>query len=177
MKVLLYDFRWIDENSCEFQAGVNEKFGRKNIWIGDEISIEVCSDVRCAGSVENGQYRSCPKASIGRPKCEYCRVREGNFVVTAFDGFNHEHITDGDLARISGPHVVYLALFGHDLVKIGVARIERKILRQIEQGAHFTLFIAKTPDGIAARQIETLFRSDGIADKSKADQKKDCLCP
>ena len=43
MKVLLYDFRWLDEHNCEFQASADNRFGRKKIKIGDRLSIEVKS--------------------------------------------------------------------------------------------------------------------------------------
>lgn len=177
MKVQLYDFRWTDEHSCEFQGSADGRFGRKKLQIGDKISIEVCSDVRCAGSVRDEKFRPCPQDSTGKAKCDYCRSREGTFVYTAFDGFDQSNITSEDLEKISGSHVVYLALFSRDLIKIGVARLERKIMRQLEQGSHVTLFVAQTPDGVSARQIETLLRKNGIADKIRADQKKDVLCP
>jgi hypothetical protein len=50
-------------------------------------------------------------------------------------------------------------------------------LRQLEQGSHATLYVAECPDGILARQIETIFRRQGIADKIKLSQKKDILLP
>ena len=150
MKVLVYDFRWKNENACAIEgAGTSgnfeNKFGRKPLAIGEKISLEICSPVRCAGSVENGIWKPCPKNSTGKPKCDYCRAIEGNFVFTAFDGFNESSLAPGDLEKISGTHVVYFALFEKNLVKIGVSKLERKIMRQLEQGSHATLFVAETP--------------------------------
>lgn len=176
MKVLLYDFRWTDEQSCEFQACSDNRFGRKNIKIGDKISIEVkSSEKKCAGSRENGVWKACPKHSEGKAKCDYCRSIEGNFVYTAFDGFNQSQLGAEDLAKISDSHIIYLAFFSENLIKIGVSKNSRKNLRQIEQGALATLFIAETPDGIAARQIETILRQSGLADKIQISQKKKCF--
>lgn len=173
MKVLLYDFRWIDEETCEFQASAENRFGRKKIKIGDKISIEVKSrEKKCAGSIENGVWKKCPKNSVGKAKCDYCRAIEGNFVYTAFDGFNQAELGEGDLDKISDIHVIYLAFFAENLIKVGVSKNSRKILRQIEQGSLATLFIAETPDGIAARQIETIFRQSGLADKIQINQKQ-----
>jgi hypothetical protein len=182
MKVLVYDFRWQDENTCAIEgSGVTgnfeHKFGRKPIRIGEKISMEICSPVRCAGSVENGIWKPCPKNSTGKPKCDYCRAIEGNFVFTAFDGFDESSLAPGDLEKISGEHLVYLAMFEKNLVKIGVSKIERKTMRQLEQGSHATLFVAKTPDGIAARQLESLVRQSGFADKIKATEKQNRLLP
>lgn len=177
MKVLFYDFRWVNEEGCEIQGSVDARFGRKKISIGDEISVEVCSDIRCAGCIENGIWKPCPKNSSGKAKCEYCRAIEGNFIFTAFDGFDQSQLQPGDLDKISGEHVVYFALFDAGVLKVGVSKKERKALRQIEQGSHQTLFWAEAPDGLVARQIETLARRAGIADKVQARQKKISLQP
>ena len=178
MKVLLYDFRWVDEQTCEFQASADNRFGRKKIKIGDKLSIEVKSrEKKCAGSIENGIWKPCPKNSVGKSKCDYCRAIEGNFVYTAFDGFDQSELGAGDLDKISDTHVVYLAFFAENLIKVGVAKNSRKVLRQIEQGSLATLFIAETPDGIAARQIETILRQSGLADKVQILQKQKVFVP
>ncbi len=177
MKVFLYDFRWTNEQDCELQGSVDGRFGRKALSIGEDISLEVCSTPRCAGFTENGVWKPCPKHSMGKAKCEYCRAIEGNFIFTAFDGFNQAQLQPGDLEKISGEHVVYLALFDTDVIKIGVSNLVRKSLRQIEQGSHQTLYIAQTPDGVVARQIETLIRRSGLADKVMGRQKKSLLLP
>lgn len=178
MKVHLYDVRWIDETFIEFQASFeNTQFAKKRIKIGDNLSLKLQDEVSCAGFVREGAWKPCEDRVTGRKKCERCRALEGHFVYTAFDGFSTDNFTAEDLAKLEGEHVVYLSLFNKDLVKVGVSRIERKTLRQWEQGSHFTLFIAKASDGILARQIETLFRRAGIADKIRASEKKDFLCP
>ena len=178
MKVHLYDFRWTDPSTIEFQASNGERFGRKALQHGADLSIKVVSqDVACAGSSRDGVWQPCPQKVTGRKKCETCRNREGNFVVTSFDGFNTDMFTPQDLARLEGPHVVYLALFDKGLKKVGVSKAERKIMRQVEQGSQHTLFIAQTPDGILARQLETCLRQAGLADKIQARTKKDFVCP
>jgi hypothetical protein len=186
MKVHLFDFRWrhnADEKNyfCEFEASSGDRFGAKKIKIGDKISMEIVAEnsdqKRCAGSMVDGKWQKCPQAAVGKPKCEICRSREKNFVFTVFDGFNFDNVNDADLEKIAGPHVVYFALFSENMIKIGVSKADRKSMRQIEQGSHFTLFVAETPDGTTARQIETLFRKSGIADKINASMKKDFLCP
>ncbi len=177
MKVHVYDFRWNDEKSFEFQASKDQRFGVKKLQIGDTLSLRVISDLSCAGSRRDGNWQPCPDQVQGKKKCEVCRNREGNFVITSFDGFNTDIFTPEDLARLDGDHWVYLALFDTHAQKVGVSKAERKVLRQIEQGSHQTLYIAKTPNGILARQIETCFRNSGLADKLQASTKKDFLCP
>ncbi len=179
MKVLVYEYRWCDDDpmKSKFQASAGGRYGEKIIGIGDDISVEVCSDVRCGGSMRDNEWKPCSVGSMGRKKCETCRAREGQFVFTSFDGFNTDNLTQDDLARIDGPHLVYLAMFERDLVKVGVCKKDRKVLRQVEQGSHATLFFAETDNGILARQIETTMRKSGIADKIQANKKKNALTP
>ena len=177
MPVQVFDFRWNDPQACEIQANAARKFGRKPVQIGQDLSLEIKSDVSCAGYWENDQWNSCPQNETGKSKCQICRAREGSFIFTAFDGFDQSNFTSQDLPKIQGEHMVYLALFDKDLIKVGVSQKSRGPLRQLEQGSHCTLYIAQTPDGVAARQIETLFRKSGMADKIKPSQKKDFLCP
>jgi hypothetical protein len=177
MKVHMYDFRWLNSTAAEIQASSGEQFGKKALSVGNDVSLEICSDVKCGGSFAENTWSPCPSKSVGKSKCEVCRAREKNFVFTVFDGFNRENVSESDLQKIAGPHVVYLALFDKNLIKVGVSKRERKELRQLEQGAHYTLFIAETSDGILARQIETLLRKSGLVDKIKPSQKKEFLCP
>ncbi len=177
MQVHLYDFRWKDAQNFEFQAGMGSQLAKKPLRIGDTLSLQIKSDVACCGSYRDGNFQPCPSHMTGKKKCDTCRGREGGFIFTSFDGFNTEHYTPEDLAQIQGEHVVYLTLFDEHLVKVGVSKLERKTLRQIEQGSGATLYIAQTEDGVQARQIETLFRKSGIADKVKASTKKDFICP
>lgn len=177
MKVHVYDFRWNNENEFEFQASLGNQFGKKVLHLGDKLSIEVCSTTNCAGSMYEEVWKPCPQQNTGKKKCDLCRNREKNFIFTSFNGFNAENYSPEDLNKIAGPHLVYLALFSKELIKIGVCKAERKILRQVEQGSAQTLFIAQAADGVAARQIETLFRNKGLADKINASTKKNFIIP
>ncbi|PID70444.1 hypothetical protein CSB37_02020 [bacterium DOLZORAL124_38_8] len=183
MKVQVFDYRWREKEAkdffVEFEGNNGQKIGRKRLWLGHSLSIEKLGTPNCAGHIspETKLWRPCPKDSKGKFKCEYCRSIEGGFVFTAFDGFDTSQLSPADLARIEGEHWVYLAYFGEGMVKVGVSQFARKFLRQIEQGSAATLFIAKTPDGVFARQIETLIRKTGLADKIKTSQKKDFLFP
>lgn len=173
MQVHVYDFRWNDEQTVRFEASDGEKFGQKILQRGDDLSISLEKTLSCAGSSREGQWSPCPDKVQGRAKCDSCRNREGSFVYTSFDGFNTDIFTAEDLAKIDGEHWVYLSLFDEVTQKIGVSKLERKRLRQLEQGSVATLFIAKTPNGVTARQIETLFRQSGMLDKVQSQSKKD----
>jgi len=177
MHVLLYDFRWNSAEEVEFQASNGARFGRKQLRLGDALTVEVCHTVKCAGSTGDGEWQPCPQNVVGKKKCETCRNRDGNFIYTSFDGFNTDMFTPDDLARLQCPHLVYLALFNKGVTKVGVCKKDRNVLRQVEQGSHQTLYIAETPDGVLARQIETCYRQSGMADKVQASTKKNYVCP
>jgi len=172
MQVHVYDFRWADEDTISFEASLGNKFGKKFLKRGDVLSIEVKDTARCAGSSRDGAWMPCPDNIVGRAKCDTCRNREGSFIYTSFDGFNTDMFTPEDLMKIDGEHWVYFALFGENLQKVGVSKAGRKKLRQLEQGSTATLYIAKTPNGTIARQIETLFRKSGMLDKVQSKAKK-----
>ena len=173
MKVHVYDFRWSDEQSVRFEASDGARFGNKALRIGDNLSISIQGLAACAGSHRDGVWKPCPEQVQGRAKCDSCRNREGSFVYTSFDGFNTDIFTAEDLQKIDGEHWVYIALFDENTQKIGVSKASRKTMRQLEQGSIASLFIAKTPNGVAARQIETLFRQSGMPDKIQSQAKKD----
>ncbi len=177
MDVHMFDFRWNNEKSSEFQASYQKKYGRKKIELNQKLSFEIKSGRTCAGSSRDNIWKPCDQLVEKKKKCDVCRSREGSFIFTSFDGFNTDIYTADDLAKISGPHLVYLALFDQQVQKVGVCKSGRKSLRQIEQGSQFTLFIAETPDGILARQIETLFRKGGLADKVLPSKKSKILVP
>jgi hypothetical protein len=61
-------------------------------------------------------------------------------------------------------HAVYLASFGPDLHKVGVARWERRHERVREQGARAALIIARD-DGQMVRRLEQSIRRIGIPDR------------
>ena len=177
MQVHVFEFRWNSTEECIIQASLNNQWGQRKIHLNDSISLEITSDISCAGYNKDGQWNPCAEKNKGKAKCDLCRAKEGSFIYTSFDGFNRDGFSDQELQQISGNHLVYLALFDKELIKVGVSGKSRKELRQLEQGSHHTLFIAETPDGTAARQIETLFRKSGLLDKIKPSQKKDFLCP
>lgn len=179
MKFHQYDFRWVDEQFVEIQASLHNKFGRKQLSIGDTLSLEVCSDPFCAGNRIQEIWKPCLERTTGKSKCEICKAREQkeSFVFTIFDGFNQEALRPEERERISGAHMVYLAFFSPELIKVGVSKKDRQSLRQIEQGSFCTLFIAETPNGIEARQIETTLRKNGLQDKILGSQKKDSFIP
>jgi len=101
MKVHLYDFRWLDENTTEFQASFQNKLGRKQIHRGDFLSLENCSTPKCAGSMNpEGIWSPCPENTEGKAKCDLCKMKERNFIFTVFDGFDRSNVNETDLKNL-----------------------------------------------------------------------------
>ncbi len=175
MKVLMYNFRWQNDYSCDFEFSVGDEFMRKKIGIGDQISLKVCSDLRCAGSIFEHEYEPCLHGVVGKAKCWDCKEREKTAIYTYFNGFNNNIFSDDDFEKLKHEHVVYLAYYGNGVVKVGVSKSERRIIRQTEQGAQYTLFIAKTPDGVLARKIETLLSKSGVPERIDPQLKRELL--
>lgn len=75
------------------------------------------------------------------------------------------------LERCAQEHVIYLAYFPHDSVKVGVAHGRRKYIRLYEQGALCALLAFSCPDGKTARRFESLIRMTGIKDKITSQYK------
>ena len=175
MKGHLYDMRWASEEALEWQfAGDKDVLLKEPIRLYEPITITKLSDKHCAGSVRDGVYKPCDNdIQVNKGQCELCSSREGTFATTVFDGYNKGNISDDELEKLMYPTFVYLALFDTDVYKVGVSREDRVILRQLEQGSSYSMFIAHCPNGILARQIETRIRQNGVIDKLTTRSKTD----
>lgn len=76
----------------------------------------------------------------------------------------------GDKCRAKNPdvlesckndHVLYLAYFPNDKVKVGITKFARRYERMLEQGATYSIFAAKS-DGKTIRKLETEISKLGI---------------
>lgn len=112
----------------------------------------------------SGVHVLCPKGSevTSGHQCRDCQYREG-FVAL------HRARTMNDVPRqlreyVAQEHMLYLAAFGADIVKIGTAAISRHPARWYEQGAVAARELATVRDGIAVRRLESsLSRAYGLA--------------
>lgn len=73
--------------------------------------------------------------------------------------------------RCSQEHIIYLAYFPYNTVKVGVAHSRRKLIRLYEQGALYALLAFSCTDGKTARQFESLIHMNGIKDKITSNYK------
>jgi hypothetical protein len=94
-------------------------------------------------------------------RCKFC---------DDFTGFGLCMMCKGDVCRATSQnaldfckkdHILYLAFFPNNLVKVGTAIYERRYERLLEQGAVFSFFIAQA-NGQHIRKIETAISKLGI---------------
>lgn len=173
----IFHFSWADDTTPQFEFGSGEELQKKSISFGDSISIEVASNIHCAGYMRDWVWKPCPYEDCESKKCEDCKKKEGLAVAQFCDGNNLDLFSPEQLEQLNTPHYVYLALFRPDVYKVGVSSLSRGFLRQIEQGSHFCLVIAQGMGGVLARQIESFFRKCGVPDKIAGSQRKGFVFP
>ncbi|QQS59614.1 DUF2797 domain-containing protein [Candidatus Peregrinibacteria bacterium] len=174
----VYEFRWKKENSPYFRLLQNGLLIEHPLIFGRNVSIEILGNTSCTGYEKNGVWTPCVVGGVpGVKKCEECKKQEGMPIAQYCDGFNTEMFSGEELDSLNCPHYVYFAYFGPGLMKVGVSAQSRGLLRQIEQGSHYSLIIAEELSGVPARQLETLFRKSGMQDKVQSSQKKDLMFP
>lgn len=175
----IFDFRWEQENEKPyFQISHGSCLEKKYIEIGEDIFITLfSSEKKCVGSFVKEQYRPCPQQEKGVKKCEVCKKAEDYFPCQFCNGFNCSRFREEKISNCDADHMVYLALFEKDLVKVGVSGISRGKARQYEQGSHFTRVFAQGMSGVMARRIETTLIRAGFPDKIPATRKKNILFP
>jgi hypothetical protein len=121
---------------------------------GEHICIALSQERHCIGYKEFGamEFIPCPdKKEIlpGKdPQCDFCKQRDISFTAKTGYGLSKQA---GEL--LSSDHVVYLAYFSNETIKVGVALWNRREVRVSEQGAIACLFIAKG-NGTMARNFE-----------------------
>lgn len=81
--------------------------------------------------------------------------------------------TDSDKAKkfCKEEHFVYLAYFANDKLKVGTAADYRRYERLLEQGALYSIFLAKVPNGRLARKIESEISRLGVVTRVNSSYK------
>jgi hypothetical protein len=85
-------------------------------------------------------------------QCEYCQRRD--ITLVAKTGYGP---SEKSTQLLGADHVVYLALFSENLIKVGVDLWDRRQIRVTEQGAIASIFIARG-SGTVARNLESRIR-------------------
>lgn len=104
-------------------------------------------------------------------QCKRCEQLSGFLQCLGCNG--SECRTNNKKARdfCENNHFVYLAYFEKDIFKVGTAVEYRKYERLLEQGALYSIFIAKTPTGRLARLLEANIANQGYTSRVNISRK------
>lgn len=104
-------------------------------------------------------------------QCKACQTKSGFDLCLGCNGSICR--TNSDTARkfCNEEHHVYLAYFANDKLKVGTAASYRKYERLLEQGAVYSIFLAQTPNGKIARQLESRISNLGITSRVNSSYK------
>lgn len=123
-----------------------------------EITLEIDTTQRfCIGwhSLETGEDFVCPENSAIDKKyeqCSACQKRTG--FDPAFYNASQGEISTQQIERNSQPHIVYLAYFSDEIIKVGISFVGRGIARLLEQGARAALILSEFKTANIARSYE-----------------------
>lgn len=120
----------------------------------------------CIGwhDITNGESHACPDANLIDVKYEQCPACQKR---TGFNpAFYHTTaVSSQQEARNLEPHILYLAYFGNDIMKVGISHAARGNSRLLEQGARSALILDTFPTAHIARQYEAKIAAlTGIAE-------------
>ncbi len=116
----------------------------------------------------------CPDSTLVEKHdiCIKCRNQTG--FNPAF--YNVDTVSDAQNQRNHQPHALYLAYFGGDFVKVGIAHESRKLGRLLEQGARFATVLDTFPTANVARKYEAqIVKMDGIVEAVRVAPKEKLL--
>jgi hypothetical protein len=125
---------------------------------GREFTFETAGARRCIGfrRPDDNALVPCPNSitDLGRPQCDDCLTAAFILPCLLCAGERCGNpLRRGSCVRPAN-HITYLASFGPGIIKVGVARWERRLERLIEQGARTAIAIARD-DGQQVRRLET----------------------
>lgn len=136
------------------------------IDIPQELFVERINQKICIGTMNpyTREYISCDNiVENSSSQCNHCKYMFDFYKCVRCHGEDCYVKNEEVLKYCNTPHYVYLAYFPNEKIKIGTASEMKKYNRLLEQGAIFSIFIAKTPSGKIARQIEKNIIDNGIS--------------
>lgn len=139
---------------------------RRVEMIPGELAYTVASPRLCIGARPPGSHlKPCahPAEPLRRTQCEACFAQSQILPCLRCDGRRCHNPPRREYC-VPHDHALYLASFGPGLVKVGVARFNRRTARLREQGALAGIIIGHA-DGQSVRWHESVISRTGIADR------------
>eukprot|EP01132_Coremiostelium_polycephalum_P000006 gene6-8_t len=111
----------------------------------------------CTGRLDlaNQCLRPCPTQATVNQKSTTCYpCSQTQSLHPAFYNLNPDQLSPQQKAHNLTPHLVYLAYFGHHLIKVGMTHENRTYTRWAEQGAQAAVVLQRFPTAYGARELE-----------------------
>jgi hypothetical protein len=126
------------------------------IW-GSYININILANKYCTGGFDLITKRSIPcpnKQEIDSKSLHCSNCNQSIQFNPAFYRVAPSQLSQQQQFYNLQPHVVYLAYFGKNIIKVGIANEKRIYTRWVEQGARAAVVLQCLQDAYAARALE-----------------------
>lgn len=166
MKKYFIGIKWKDKTTPFFHLKDFDNNNDEYIDIPKEIEIELLNKKICIGTINpyTREYHSCNSTvDYNESQCNRCKYLYDFYKCVRCNGSDCFARNSDVLKYCNTPHFVYLTYFYGNKVKVGTASEIRNNSRLLEQGALFSIFIAKAPTGKLARAIEKEIMNLGIS--------------
>ncbi len=166
MKKIFLGMVWKDDKTPLFHVKSALTNKDEYIYIPQRIDIKNLHERFCVGTINplTMEYVSCNnKVDTNNCQCNKCKFMFEFYKCVRCHGNDCDIHNEISKDYCNTPHLVYIAYFPGNKLKVGTASMRRKEARLLEQGALHAIYIARTPNGRIARQIEKEIISYGMS--------------
>lgn len=165
MKKIFLGLVWSDDKTPLFHIKSPFTDNHEYVYIPPKINLKSLHERFCIGTINplTMEYMSCNnKVDTNNCQCNKCKFMFEFYKCVRCHGDDCDIHNKISKDYCDTPHFVYIAYFPGAKLKVGTASLQRKEARLLEQGALYAIYIARTPDGKIARQIEKEVISNGM---------------
>jgi uncharacterized protein DUF2797 len=161
----------------ELSSGATE---RRRVRVrGVPLTLTASEQRRCTGSFDLDNYESapCPAQAVVSGDLETCYAcfRRTGFN-PSFYNLPRAALSPQQRAYNQRPHVVYLAYFAEDCVKVGISSQDRVLARWRGQGARLATQLITSDNAEAAREMEArVAREASVSEAVRGARKRQLL--
>jgi hypothetical protein len=171
---LLTGYGWTEEGMVLRLATWPEGEPAEDRRLIGRLRFRLVGQTRCGGYFDfaTSTKMACPEKAtpLKKAQCEACVAREGFAVWMRCNGRDIPPLLPAVRAYVESPHYLYLANFGDDQVKVGMASSVRKAERLLDQGPLAAIYVAYG-SGVAIRQLEVEMSSLGLIEFVRRSRK------
>lgn len=156
----------------------NDTLVLRKLQFNEPINFIFDSSTRhCIGwfNPNTGENHTCPAHNTVDAKYEQCK---DCMIKTGFNPsfYNVDAISTNQAEYNTHPHILYLAYFSPQDIKVGISHAGRNLSRLLEQGARLAYVLETFPSANVARHYEAkASKLDGLVDNVKLSRKIELL--